>query len=80
MIEEGSYFFKVLAEDEHGNILNANDDFKDIKIQKAWEEALKADENTSKMLSNTNLPVIPKTLIMLLKKLLKEMKIKERIS
>ncbi len=48
MIEEGSYFFKVLAEDEHGNILNANDDFKDIKIQKAWEEALKADENTSK--------------------------------
>jgi DNA phosphorothioation-dependent restriction protein DptH len=48
MIEEGSYFFKVLAEDEHGNILNANDDFKDIKIQKAWEEAVKADENTSK--------------------------------
>ncbi|WP_086478437.1 methylation-associated defense system ATP-binding protein MAD8 [Arenibacter amylolyticus] len=48
MIEEGSYFFKVLAEDEHGNILNANDDFKDIKIQKAWEEALNADENASK--------------------------------
>ncbi|MBU3123939.1 ATP-binding protein [Sinomicrobium sp. 2019215] len=48
MIEEGSYFFKVLAEDEHGNVLNANDDFKDLKIQKAWEEAVKADENMSK--------------------------------
>lgn len=48
MIEEGSYFFKVLAEDEYGNILNANDDFKDIKIQKAWEEAVKADGNSSK--------------------------------
>ena len=48
MIEEGSYFFKVLAEDEHGNILNANDDYKDIKIQKAWEEALNADENATK--------------------------------
>jgi len=48
MIEEGSYFFKVLAEDEHGNILNANDDFKDVKIQKAFEEELKLDENYSK--------------------------------
>lgn len=48
MIEEGSYFFKVLAEDEHGNILNANDDFKDFKIQKAWEEALEKDEKADK--------------------------------
>jgi DNA phosphorothioation-dependent restriction protein DptH len=48
MIEEGSYFFKVTAEDEHGNVLNANDDYKDLKIQKAWEEALRLDENLSK--------------------------------
>ncbi|WP_235891111.1 methylation-associated defense system ATP-binding protein MAD8 [Flavobacterium gawalongense] len=37
MFDEGSYFLKVLAEDEHGNILNSNDDFKDASIQKAWE-------------------------------------------
>jgi DNA phosphorothioation-dependent restriction protein DptH len=35
--EEGSYFFKVLAEDEHGNTLNFDDDFKDSKIQSAWD-------------------------------------------
>jgi len=45
MIEEGSYFFKVLAEDEHGNILNASDDFKDVSIQQSWVDAL---ENNSK--------------------------------
>lgn len=44
IIEEGSYFLKVLAEDEHGNILNSNDDFKDHKVQKAWEEL---QENSS---------------------------------
>ena len=38
MFEEGSYFFKVLAEDEFGNVLNSNDDFKDAAIQRAWEE------------------------------------------
>ena len=37
MFDEGSYFLKVLAEDEHGNILNSNDDFKDAPIQKVWE-------------------------------------------
>jgi hypothetical protein len=45
VIEEGSYFIKVVAEDEHGNILNADDEFKDSKIQKAWEVAKKDDEN-----------------------------------
>lgn len=35
--EEGSYFFKVLAEDEHGNTLNFDDDFKDSKIQATWD-------------------------------------------
>lgn len=38
IVEEGSYFIKVLAENEHGAVLNANDDFKDQRIQKAWEE------------------------------------------
>lgn len=37
-MEEGSYFFKVIAEDENGNILNVNDDFSDPSIQKIWEE------------------------------------------
>lgn len=37
-IEEGSYFFRVLAEDANGNILNSNDDFYDIPVQKVWEE------------------------------------------
>jgi len=37
-VEEGSYFFKVLAEDELGNILNVNDDFYEDVIQLIWEE------------------------------------------
>lgn len=37
-IEEGSYFFKVLAEDDLGNILNINDDFYEDAIQRVWEE------------------------------------------
>lgn len=36
LIEQGSYFFKILAEDELGNVLNANDDYRDRKIQKAF--------------------------------------------
>src|SRR5690606_16974911 len=42
--EEMTYFFKVYAEDEHGNILNANDDFASDAIQKAWEEQGKTTE------------------------------------
>ncbi|WP_312136159.1 methylation-associated defense system ATP-binding protein MAD8 [Sphingobacterium sp.] len=42
--EEMTYFFKVYAEDEHGNILNANDDFASDAIQKAWEEQGKSPE------------------------------------
>lgn len=48
IIEEGSYFIKVLAEDEHGNMLNANDEFKDSKIQKAWEQSKKDDPDIHK--------------------------------
>lgn len=40
VIEEGSYFLKVRAEDEHGNTLNANDDFKEENIQRIYEEEL----------------------------------------
>jgi DNA phosphorothioation-dependent restriction protein DptH len=45
MFDEGSYFFKVLAEDEHGNVLNSNDDFKDASIQRAWEIENKTPES-----------------------------------
>jgi len=48
IIEEGSYFFKVLAEDDIGNILNSNDDFKDDKIQKAWLDALAKNSEADK--------------------------------
>ncbi len=48
IIEEGSYFLKVLAEDEHANMLNADDEFRDSKIQRAWEEAQKADQDAHK--------------------------------
>lgn len=48
IIEEGSYFLKVLAEDEHANMLNADDEFRDSKIQRAWEEAKKADPDAHK--------------------------------
>ena len=48
IMEEGSYFFKVWAEDEHGNILNNNDDFKEPRIQTAWEEAKANDSTASK--------------------------------
>ncbi|MCT2561867.1 methylation-associated defense system ATP-binding protein MAD8 [Chryseobacterium herbae] len=48
IIEEGSYFFKVLAENDHGTVLNGDDDFKEPKIQKAWEEAKLQDENSAK--------------------------------
>jgi hypothetical protein len=45
MFDEGSYFIKVLGEDEHGNILNSNDDFKDNAIQKEWEQNCKDAES-----------------------------------
>lgn len=48
IIEQGSYFIKVLAEDEHGNMLNSDDEFKDSKIQKAWEVAKKEEPDTNK--------------------------------
>lgn len=52
MIEEGSYFFKVIAEDQFGNVLNANDDFKELKIQQKWEEIKK--DNPDELKSQFN--------------------------
>lgn len=48
VMEEGSYFFKVWAEDVHGNILNNNDDFKEPRIQSAWKEAKEKDSSILK--------------------------------
>ncbi|WP_245234862.1 methylation-associated defense system ATP-binding protein MAD8 [Tamlana crocina] len=47
-IDDGAYFIKVLAENEFGEILNNDDDFKEIKIQEVWEEELKNDPDASK--------------------------------
>lgn len=47
-IDDGAYFIKVLAENEFGDILNINDDFKEIKIQEAWENELENNPNASK--------------------------------
>lgn len=45
LLEEGSYFFRVYAEDEKGNIINTADKFKEIKIQKTFdEEKLRIEE------------------------------------
>lgn len=38
IIEEGTYFFRVFAEDETGAKLNIQDKFKEVKIQESWEE------------------------------------------
>lgn len=42
--EEMTYFFKVYAEDEHGNILNANDEFYSESINDIWKERGKTKE------------------------------------
>lgn len=34
----GRYFMRVFGEDEHGTILNLNDDFKDDRFNDLWEE------------------------------------------
>lgn len=47
LIEEGSYFLKVLAEDESGNTLNTDDPFKDSDVQLYWEE-ISEEEDTEK--------------------------------
>lgn len=44
LIEEDSYFLKVLAEDEAGNIINRNDDFYDDAIQEHWKNQGESEE------------------------------------
>lgn len=55
MIEEGTYFFKVLAEDEHGNVLNADDEFKDPQIHKEWKKVKENDSDLKKTSFNFKL-------------------------
>jgi hypothetical protein len=43
--EEGTYYFRVYGEDEAGNILNQDDDFRDIAVHDAWLAELR--RNTS---------------------------------
>jgi DNA phosphorothioation-dependent restriction protein DptH len=55
VVEEGSYFFRVFAEDEHNNVLNLNDDFKEANIQREWEKAKTVDESYPKSSFNFKL-------------------------
>lgn len=43
-LEEGAYFFKIIAEDGNGNILNTEDDFFSDKVQEEWEREGKTKE------------------------------------
>ena len=47
LFEEGTYYFRVYGEDEAGNVLNKEDDFKDPEVQEAWLERRRADNNAS---------------------------------
>lgn len=46
--EDGSYFFHVVAEDEHGTILNQDDPFRQESVQEQWEIAKKNDAGLTK--------------------------------
>lgn len=46
--EDGSYFFHVVAEDEHGTILNQDDPFRQESVQEQWEIAQKNDAGLTK--------------------------------
>lgn len=47
-IEQGTYFFRALALDENGIILNTNDDFVDSHYQEQWENLKSRYENASR--------------------------------
>jgi len=55
IIEEGSYFLKVLAEDEFGTVLNFDDRFKEPAVQAIWEETELQDEEANKVMLNRKL-------------------------
>lgn len=46
--EDGSYFFHVIAEDEHGTILNQDDPFRQESVQEQWEISKKNDIGLTK--------------------------------
>lgn len=46
--EDGSYFFHVVAEDEHGTILNQDDPFRQESVQEQWEVAQKNNAELTK--------------------------------
>jgi DNA phosphorothioation-dependent restriction protein DptH len=48
MFNEGSYFFRVFAEDENGSILNQNDSFNSASMQELWEKYKQHDSSAIK--------------------------------
>jgi DNA phosphorothioation-dependent restriction protein DptH len=48
IISEGTYFIKVLAEDENGVVLNSDDLFKDDEVERHWQELKCKDQNAVK--------------------------------
>ena len=46
--EDGSYYFHVIAEDEHGTILNQDDPFREEAVQERWEIEKTSDPELTK--------------------------------
>jgi len=46
--DDGSYYFHVLAEDEHGTVLNNDDPFRHDSVQEEWDRRKQEDETLSK--------------------------------
>lgn len=46
--EDGAYYFHIIAEDEHGTILNQDDPFRQESVQEQWEIAQKNDTGLTK--------------------------------
>ena len=47
LFEEGTYYLRAYGEDEAGNVLNKEDDFKNLEVQEAWLDRCKTDRNAS---------------------------------
>lgn len=47
-ISEGTYFLKVLAEDENGVVLNSDDKFKEDSVERYWQELRQSDDSALK--------------------------------
>ena len=45
--EEGTYYLRVYGEDEIGNVLNREDDFKNAEVQEAWLAKRRVDGDAS---------------------------------